>query len=232
MVTPHAESILVIDDDPHICEMVTIKLEQAGYKVFSAGSVEHAMDLIRKFGLPHLAIVDIHMPERSGLDFCEEILAYSDLPIMMLTADDDLSTIIESIERYAEDYIVKPFNLNELLVRVRRVLRRVVDTDYAMAPQQRIDSGLTVNIAAQTIYVDDAEKKLTPTESKLLHILLQHRNTVVRTDYLLKRIWPNEEIFEDTLRVHIHRLRQKLNTSEQKHPYIVTERGVGYRFIG
>jgi DNA-binding response OmpR family regulator len=231
LVTSNAESILIIDDDPLIREMVVLKLDQAGYEILSAASVQHALDLIQKFGLPHLAIVDIHMPERNGLEFCQEILGYSDLPIIMLTADDDLSTIIDAIEHFAEDYIVKPFNLNEMLVRVRRILRRVGDTDYAMAPDVRIDDRLTVNITTQTAVVDGASISLTPTECKLLHILLQHRNSVVRTDYLLKRIWPNEEIFEDALRVHVHRLRQKLAGPDNAQHYIITERGVGYRLM-
>ena len=139
LVTPYGEAVLVLDDDPQILALVTIKLEHAGYQVISASAVDHALALIGKLGLPHLALVDIHMPGRSGLDFCAEILSYSDLPIIMLTADSDLTTIIDAIEYYAEDYIVKPFNLNELLVRIRRVLRRMSDGGYAMTPVQKIN---------------------------------------------------------------------------------------------
>ena len=230
LVTADAESILIVDDDPQIRELVTLKLEQSGYNVLSAAAADHALSLIAKRGLPHLALVDIHMPGRTGLDFCEEVLSYSDLPIIMLTADGDLSTIIDAIEYYAEDYVVKPFNLNELLVRIRRVLRRMNDTGYAMTPVQRIDDHLSINIGAQRLQIDGQEKRLTPIESKLLHILVQHRRNAVRTEYLLKRVWPHDEVYEDALRVHIHRLRKKLIASDHTHQYIVTERGIGYRF--
>ncbi len=231
LVTAFGEAILVLDDDHQILELVTIKLEHAGYHVISASAVDRALALIDKLGLPHLALVDIHMPGRSGLDFCAEILSYSDLPIIMLTADSDLTTIIDAIEYYAEDYIVKPFNLNELLVRIRRVLRRVSDSDYAMAPVQTINDRLAINIGAQTVIIDGDERRLTPIESKLLHILVRHRGNAVRSEYLLKRVWPHEEVYEDALRVHIHRLRQKLKIGQSDHQTIVTERGVGYRFV-
>lgn len=231
LVTANAESILVIDDDPHILEMVSFKLEQAGYDVSTAPSGVDALKRIEKSGLPHLAIVDIFMPGISGLEFCEEVQKYSDLPVIMLTANDDLTTVIESIEHYAEDYIVKPFSLNELLVRVRRVLRRVGDTGYALSPIQLVDERLSINIGAQVIIVDGEEKRLTPTESKLLHILLRNAGRTVTTDYLLKRLWPQDEVFEDSLRVHVHRLRQKIESADRGRQYILTERGQGYRFI-
>jgi len=231
LVTPNAESILVIDDDPHIRDMVSFKLRQAGYAVTTAPSGVDALKLIKRRGLPHLAIVDIYMPGISGLEFCEEVQKYSDLPIIMLTANDNLTTIIESIEYYAEDYITKPFRLNELLVRVRRVLRRVGDNGYALSPAQQIDERLSINIGMQMLIVNGKQKRLTPTENKLLHILLRNAGRIVTTEYLLKRIWPQDEIFEDTLRVHIHRLRQKIEAPNKNARYIITERGQGYRFI-
>jgi DNA-binding response OmpR family regulator len=231
LMTSNAESILVVDDDPDIRELVSFKLSQAGYQVMAVESGMAALNLIEQRGFPHLAIVDIFMPGMSGLEFCEEVQKYSDLPVVMLTANADLATIIESIEYYAEDYITKPFKLNELLVRVRRVLRRVGDTGYALSPIQRVDDHLSINISAQRVIVDGEEKHLTPTESKLLYILLRNRGHIVTTDFLLKRLWPQDEVFEDALRVHIHRLRQKIESPGPAIRYIITERGQGYRFV-
>lgn len=231
LMTVNAESILVVDDDADIRELVSFKLRQAGYEVMTADSGATALKLIEQRGLPHLAIVDIFMPGMSGLEFCEEVQQYTDLPIIMLTANADLTTIIESIEYYAEDYITKPFKLNELLVRVRRVLRRVGDTSYALSPVEKIDDHLSVNIGAKIVFVDGQAKQLTPTESKLLYILLRNAGHVVTTEFLLKRLWPRTEVFEDALRVHIHRLRHKINASGRDDSYIITERGQGYRFV-
>jgi len=231
LMTANAKSILVVDDDPDIRELVSFKLRQAGYEAITAESGMAALKLIRQYGLPHLAIVDIFMPGMSGLEFCEEVQKYSDLPVIMLTANADLATIIESIEYYAEDYITKPFKLNELLVRVRRVLRRVGDTGYALSPLQQVDEHLAVNIGAQKVIVDGEEKRLTPTESKLLYILMRNAGRIVTTEFLLKRLWPQDEVFEDALRVHVHRLRQKIEAPDRDSHYIITERGQGYRFV-
>jgi len=231
LMTANAESIMVVDDDPVIRELVSFKLREAGYNVLTADSGPAALALIERRGLPHLAIVDIFMPGMSGLEFCEEVQKYADLPVIMLTANADLATIIESIEYYAEDYITKPFKLNELLVRVRRVLRRVGDTRYALSPIQQIDERLAVNISARTVIVDGQEKRLTPTESKLLYILLRNAGRVVTTEFLLKRLWPQDEVFEDALRVHVHRLRHKIDAPCKNRHYIITERGQGYRFV-
>ncbi len=227
---PEIQRVLVVDDDPKIRRLVELKLDHAGFEVFVAASGQEALDIISRRGLPHLAIVDIMMPGMNGFQFCETVQEFSDLPVVLLTAVDDEETIIRGIERFAEDYVVKPFSPRELLARVQRVLRRIGDFAYTLDPVTRVDDRLGVDFAHQQAIVEGQRIDLTPTETKLLYILMRNADRTVTTDFLLRRLWPLEEVFEDTLRVHVHRLRQKIETDPRKPRYVVTERGLGYRF--
>lgn len=227
----YCQRILVIDDDPVLLRMVADKLDRAGFETLTAASGQAALNLIERRGLPHLAIVDIMMPEMDGFEFCQRIQQFSDLPIIMLTAVDEEQSVIRGIEHFAEDYITKPFSPRELVARVRRVLRRMGDFDYACDPVTQVSSLLAVDFAHQQVTVDGRQVSLTPTETKILYILMRNAGRIVTSDFLLRRIWPLEEVFEDTLRVHIHRLRKKLKSPSASEPFIVTERGVGYRFV-
>lgn len=223
--------MLVVDDDPDLRRLVAYTLELEGLAVATAASAQEALDWIGRQGLPHLAVVDIMMPGASGLDFCREVQRFSDLPVILLTAVHDDEIVIRSIEELAEDYVKKPFNPRELSARVKRVLRRIGDFAFASAPITRIDPGLAIDFAHQTALVEDHPVPLTPIESKLLHILTRSARRTVRTDYLLRRVWPRDEVFEDTLRVHIHRLRQKIEPVPGEPKYLITQRGMGYSFL-
>jgi DNA-binding response OmpR family regulator len=227
---PEIQRVLVVDDDPKIRRLVELKLDHAGFEVFVAASGQEALDIISRCGLPHLAIVDIMMPGMNGFEFCETVQEFSDLPVVLLTAVDDEETIIQGIERFAEDYVVKPFSPRELLARVQRVLRRIGDFAYTLDPVSRVDDRLGVDFAHQQAIVEGQRIDLTPTETKLLYILMRNAGRTVTIDFLLRRLWPLEEVFEDTLRVHVHRLRQKIEADPRKPRYVVTERGLGYRF--
>jgi DNA-binding response OmpR family regulator len=228
--TPHYRRILVVDDDPAILRLVRDKLDRAGFEVCTAASGLQALELIDRRGLPHLAIVDINMPGMDGFELCQTVQAYSDLPVIMLTAVDEEETVIRGIEQFAEDYVTKPFSPRELVARTERVLRRIGDFAYALEPFTKVDERLAVDFSHQQAIVDDVPIALTPTETKLLYILMRNAGRTVTTDFLLRRLWPLEEVFEDTLRVHIHRLRKKIQGSARQPQYIATERGVGYRF--
>lgn len=180
--------------------------------------------------MPHVAVVDIYMPGMNGPLFCEKLHEFSDVPVIMLTSEDDTDIMVEAIERYAEDYITKPFVIREFLVRVDRLIRRVHSFEYTMAPVVRIDDHLEVWLGRKMAVVDGKEIALTATESKLLHIFMNNVNRTVTLEFLLNRIWPHSEAFEDRLRVHIHRLRSKIENRAAGRTYIFTERGVGYRF--
>lgn len=224
------QRILVIDDDLAIQRLVKDKLEFAGYEVFTASTGHQALDIIGRRGMPHLAIVDINMPGMNGFDFCEAVQQFSDLPVIMLSAVDEEETIIHGINRYAEDYVTKPFSPRELVARVQRVLRRIGDFAYTLELLTQVDDYLVVDFPHQRALVAARPVSLTPTETKLLYLLIRNAGRIVTTDFLLRRLWPLEEVFEDTLRVHIHRLRQKIEPAPAQPYYILTERGLGYSF--
>ncbi len=227
---PQTQRILVVDDDRAILSLVSDKLERAGFEVWTAPSGAEALDLIARRGLPHLAIVDINMPAMDGFEFCRRVQRFSDLPVIFLTAVDEEETVIQAIERYAEDYVTKPFSPRELAARVQRVLRRIGDFAYALEPVTRVDDRLAVDFVAQRAIVNGHCVPLSPTETKLLYLLMRNAGRPVTSDFLLRRVWPLEEVFEDVLRVNIHRLRRKIGDDPDGLPYIVTERGVGYCF--
>jgi len=225
------ERILVVDDDPAILRLVADKLDRAGFEVWTASSGSQALEVLHRRGLPHLAVVDIMMPGMDGFEFCRTVQQFADLPVILLTAVDEEETVIQGIEQFAEDYITKPFSPRELVARVQRVLRRIGDFAYAFDPVTQIDDRLAVDLARQQAIVDGQPVNLTPTETKLLYILMRNAGRVVSTDFLLRRLWPLEEVFEDALRVHVHRLRQKIEPVPAQPRYLVTERGLGYTWV-
>jgi len=226
-----SQRILVIDDDRPILRMIEEKLLLAGYEVFTAESGQEALRVIERRGLPHLAIVDILMPGMGGFEFCRTVHAFSDLPIIMVSAVDEEETVVQGIRHCAEDYIRKPFSPRELVARVERVLRRIGDFSFALEPVVDIDDRLAVDFAHRQAVVDGECVDLTPTETKLLYVLVRNAGRVTTTGFLLRRLWPLEDVFEDALRVHVCRLRQKIESDPGQPRYIVTERGLGYRFL-
>ncbi len=227
---PETQRILVVDDNAYTLRIVQHTLDQAGYAVSTAISGAEGLTLINRYGLPHLAIVDLHMPEMSGFEFCRLVHEFSDVPIIMLTAASAEETVIEGLEEYAEDYMIKPFNPPELIARVRRVLARMEDYTYTLDAMTRIDDRLTLNFPMREATVGGETVPLTPIEAKLLYILVRNAGRIVTTEFLLKRIWPMEDAREDRLHVHIHRLRGKIERDPNEPFYILAERGLGYTF--
>jgi DNA-binding response OmpR family regulator len=228
--SPGVRRILAVDDDPDLVRLLRRELEKAGFDVWTAGSAEDALALIEQKGLPHLALVDILLPGQDGLALARRLQEWSDLPIVMLTSVHEEETVVKAIEGFAEDYIRKPFNVREVVARVERVCRRIGDFGYALQPVIRVDDLLEVDFAHQRTRMDGREIPLTATETKLLYVLMRSAGRVVATDFLLRRLWPGDEVFEDTLRVHVHRLRSKIEPTPSRPRYILTERGAGYRF--
>ncbi len=223
--------VLVVDDDPAIVRLVSSKLDMSGYRVMTATSGGDALERIAQDGLPHLAIVDLNMPGIDGFEFCRIVQQFADLPVILLTAVDQEEVVIQGIEHFAEDYVTKPFSPRELMARVGRVLRRMGDFAYTLDPIIQVDTHLSVDFVHQQVTLDGEVISLTPTETKILFILMRNAGRTVTNDFLLRRIWPLDEIFEDTLRVHIHRLRQKIESKPHGVKYVGTERGIGYRFL-
>ncbi len=223
--------ILVIDDDRDILELVRYTLELEGLDVVARGSATEAFQHIAKEGLPHLAIVDIMMPGIDGIEFCRKVQKYSDLPVIMLTAVADEATMVKTIEEVAEDYVTKPFKPNVLAVRVKRLIRRIGDFAFRLESLTVIDDRMAIDFSGKKVLVNEEPVSLTPTETKLLHILIRSARRTVTTEYLLNRLWPLDEVFEDTLRVHVHRLRQKIEPDASSPHYLITQRGLGYSFL-
>jgi DNA-binding response OmpR family regulator len=228
---PHTvKRILVVEDDPDVRRLIQRELEAAGFEVLACESAESGLDAVTRKGLPHLALVDILLPGQDGLTLARRLHEWSDLPIIMLTSVDEEETVVEAIERFAEDYIRKPFKPREMVARIERLFRRIGDFGYALQPVVRVDDRLAVDFAQQRAVVGEREVPLTSTETKLLYVLMRSAGRVVATDFLLRRLWPGDEVFEDTLRVHVHRLRGKIEPEPSRPRYVVTERGTGYRF--
>ena len=206
-------------------------LEEEGFDVFAASSAKDAFDKIAREGLPHLAVVDIRMPGTDGIEFARKVQKYSDLPVIMLTAVNEEETVASAIEEVAEDYVTKPFTPKILAARVKRVIRRMGDFAFRLEALTVIDDRLAINFADKKALIDEKQVSLTPTETKLLHILIRSARRTVTTDYLLGRLWPLDEVFEDTLRVHVHRLRQKIEPDAGSPRYLITQRGIGYSFL-
>lgn len=223
--------ILVVDDDPSIRTGIRITLESAGLEVAESSDAEEARIWMERNGLPDLALFDIRLPGDSGIDLAREIGRTCDLPIVMISAVGDLDTVVECLEEVAEDYLIKPFAPVELRARVQRILRRLPARPRCRENLVRPDDRLEIDFVGRKVRRPDREVRLTPTEAKLLHVLARDSPRVVRSSFLRSRVWPREEISEETLRVAVSRLRRKLEGTSGDHRYIENERGLGYRFV-
>lgn len=229
-MTDRKQKILIVDDNEYTVRVVCLALEKAGYEVTGVLSGEEALAEINSQGLPDLAIVDYHMaPGMNGIEFCEKIHAFSDIPAIMLTAVQDGAVVQTCLEEHCEDYVRKPFSPDVLIARVRRILARFENFGLDAALDVAVDDRLTINFPHQMAKIYGKPVALTPTETKLLYVLMRQAGKPVHSDYILRRIWPEEDVFEDRLHVHVHRLRRKIEDKSMSR-YIVSKRGTGYLF--
>lgn len=225
------QKILVVDDDLELLELTRHLLQSKGYEVSIAQSGDEALRHLSRRGLPHLALVDFHMPPgMDGFTFARKSREFGEFPIIMVTAMDDADKVIESLTEFADDYIVKPFKPQELVARIERILRRIRDYDYAQSNATRVTEALAVDFSQREATVGGDAVSLTPTESDILYLLMSNAGRTVTTTILLNRLWPDENATEDRLHVHIHRLRRKIETDAREPRYILSDRGEGYRF--
>ncbi len=232
MSFPDDAHVVVVDDDVQLAHLIREELEKVGFTVTVLHDGPPLLRHVEKHGLPHLVILDLGLPSAHGFDLSAQLQARGNVPIIFISERHESGTVIQGIKKYADDYLIKPFNIDELVVRVQRVLSRVSDFGYAHVPVMEIDDWLAIDFAnAKLRFADERIVALTPTEAKLLHLLISRAGTVVPSAILLARVWPFEDVYEDALRVHMHRLRRKIeppNTSKPR--YIQTVRGTGYSF--
>ena len=222
--------VLLIDNDADFRSSVKDFLSESGNEVCAFPDGPECLDHIQHNGLPHIALVNLALPSMHGFDLANKLKSMADVPIIFVTSSGDKEVIVEGLKKYAEDFIVKPFDLRELEARIQVVLARMPSFDYASEPMIRVDENLSIDFAHNRIMVGGRIVGLTPTESIMLHVLLRNATRVVENRMLIARVWPSDDVNEDTLRVHVHRLRRKLEADSHHPHYIRTERGVGYRF--
>lgn len=222
--------VLLIEDEETVSKLIIDFLSKHGYEVTAFSDGPEALEHVRQRGLPHIALLDLGLPSMHGFELASHLKTMADVPIIFVTSSGDTETIVQGLKKYAEDFIVKPFELRELEARVEVVLSRMPSLDYASEPVIEVDDHLEIDFAHNRIVVNGKSVGLTPTESVLLHVLLRNAGRVVENRMLIARVWPSEKVFEDTLRVHMHRLRRKLEADSHHPHYIRTERGVGYMF--
>lgn len=222
------QKILVVDDTKDARQLLNMRLQREGYIVFAASRGIEALELVKEHGLPHLAIVDILMPGMDGLELANHLRRMGDLPIIFLSALSDPEVKTDALNRFAEDYVTKPFYFGELLARVRRVLLRT-SVEHTSQPEEVVDERLRLNFTQQYAIVGSNKVALTPIENRIIHVLYTHRGRTIAPDTLLAKVWgPNGKGTIDSLWVHVRRLRDKIEADPNRPRYIVTMRGQGY----
>lgn len=221
--------ILVVEDEPSVGEVVELYLRRAGYLVVVAQDGKKALELLEK-QMPALVVLDLMLPGMSGLEITHWLRARSDVPIIMLTARREETDRIAGLEIGADDYVIKPFSPQELVSRVRAVLRRAggARSEQGMA---LAFGNLQIDPQSRLVTVDGEERLLTVKEFELLWLLARHPRQVFSRDHLLERIWGLADYIDPgTVTVHIRRLREKIEP-EPSHPrHLQTVWGVGYKF--
>jgi len=224
---------LVIEDDPGIVEAVSLcfQLRWSGASVVSASQGGKGLELIETES-PDVVILDIGLPDMDGFQVLRELRRFSQVPVLMLTVRGEDVDIARCLEMGADDYITKPFSHIELIARVQAVLRRTQGLPVISEERPFISGKLSVNFASNEVMVDGKLVKLTATERNLLFHLIRNEGRLLSHETLLTKVWGETFIdARDLLRVHIQHLRQKLGNSAESPKIIVTEHGIGYKFI-
>ena len=227
------KKILVVDDEKDIVELISYNLEQEGFAVIKAYDGQMAWERV-KTAKPDLVVLDLMIPGIHGLEVCKLIrrdAATGTLPIIMLTAKSDQVDKILGLELGADDYVTKPFNVRELIARIRAVLRRYEGRQQIELSETFAFQGLSVNFGSCTVAVDGKKVDLSSREFKLLKFFTGHPGRVYSRDQLLDYVWGDEAFVEPrTVDVHISRLRATIEQDKENPKYILTVRGIGYKF--
>jgi len=232
------KQILVVEDEDSFVDALTVGLEREGFIVKVAINGTEALKIFEEIK-PDLILLDIMLPEISGIDVCREIRTKSDVPIIMVTAKGEEIDTVLGLEIGADDYVTKPYRLRELVARIRSVLRRAEDTkktNLKLGNQTDNDSllevgNVSVNLSRHEVLVDDQQVMMPLKEFDLLVLLMENPNRVLTRDTIIDRIWGFDYVGDTkTLDVHIKRLRNKIEANHKDPKKIITVRGVGYKY--
>ena len=226
-----AKRILVVEDEPSLAEVVSLYLKRAGFQVQIASDGKQAMNILER-QLPDFVILDLMLPEVDGLSITRWLRDRSDVPIIMVTARREEIDRITGLEMGADDYMVKPFSPQELVSRVRAVLRRI-GREQAGAESERMLAfdTITINSLTRVVMVKESQIELTAKEFDMFYLLARHPKQVFTRDQLLERVWGGAEYIDPgTVTVHVRRLREKIESDPSSPEHLLTVWGVGYKF--
>jgi len=223
--------ILVVDDEERMVRFIRLNLEHDGFIVTEAFNGKQALQRLRD-STPDLILLDVMMPDLDGFEVLEMIREISSVPVIMLTAKGEEDDRVRGLEKGADDYITKPFSPREMVSRIKAVLRRTEGASGGMHGLIEVDDRLKIDFDRREIWLEGKIVKLRPTEYRLLYHLVQNAGWVISHDQLLAKVWGYEYRDEPHyVRLYINYLRQKLEKDPANPKYILTERGVGYRFV-
>jgi len=221
-------ALLLVDDDPTLLSVLARRMAREGYEVLTAPSGAQALLQLEQ-RWPSLLIVDLMMPGMDGFELCARVKRIADLPIIVLSAVDASEAKVRALEDYAEDYITKPFDPDELVARVQRVLRRSATGQSQVV----LDGGdLQIDLTGRRVTRPGGSFPLTPTEVRLLHVMIAQMDRTVPTDTILNRVWSESDGADPSyVWVTVRRLRRKLEADADRPRFLLTERGLGYRLV-
>jgi DNA-binding response OmpR family regulator len=223
--------ILVVDDEVRMVRFIRLNLEHDGFQVIEAYNGMQALERMRT-SLPDLVLLDVMMPDIDGFEVLRTIREISQVPVIMLTAKGEEDDRVRGLELGADDYITKPFSPREMVSRVRAVLRRTETTASTTHGLIQVDEHLKINFDRREVWLDGELVQLRPTEYRLLYYLVQNAGWVLTHDQILSKVWGYEYRDEPHyVRLYINYLRKKIEADPANPKYILTERGVGYRFV-
>ncbi|WP_420974659.1 response regulator transcription factor [Bacillus thuringiensis] len=226
------ETILIVDDEKEIRELITIYLKGEGYSVLQAGDGEEGLELLKKNEV-HLIVLDIMMPKIDGIHMCMKVREIEEMPIIMLSAKTQDMDKILGLTTGADDYVTKPFNPLELIARIKSQLRRYMKMRGRASVQNEneVEIGdIKINVATYEVIVAGQEVKLTPREFSILELLARNQGMVLSAEQIYERVWKEQSFQSDnTVMVHIRKLREKIEENPRKPRYIKTVWGVGYK---
>ena len=226
----HETCVLAVDDEPRILKLVQHHLGSAGYRVVTATNGRNALEMAQQHA-PDLIVLDLMLPRMDGFEVCKRLREFSQAAVIMLTAKNEEQDKVQGFEVGADDYLTKPFSPQELIARVKAVLRR---TAVLTEPKQKTEfehGDLRMDFVKRRVFVRGQEIRLSPTEYKLLYQLVTNQGKVMPHEELLRKVWGPEYLEEvHYIREYIRHLRQKVEPEPGKPQYILSEPGVGYRF--